>query len=70
MIGQHFDNEWIYARAFTDKYRADNRLDFGISRDLVKDAIRDLGLELCESNQNLKDVFEACKEDGSYVTGS
>lgn len=70
MIGQHFDNEWIYAKAFTDKYRADNRLDFGISRDLVKDAIRDLGLELCESNQNLKDAFEACKEDGSYVTGS
>jgi hypothetical protein len=29
MIGQHFDNIWIYGKAVSDKYDADNRLDFG-----------------------------------------
>lgn len=70
MIGQHFDNEWIYAKAVSDKYKADNRLDFGISKDLVKDALSDLGIKLCESNQNLSDIFDLCNYDGTYDTGS
>lgn len=70
MIGQHFDNEWVYAKALADKYKADNRLDFGISKDLVKEAVRDLGLKLYESNQNLAGVFEACNSDGTYDPGT
>jgi len=50
MIGQHFDNIWIYAKAVTDKYNADNRLDYGVSRDLVGEALRSFGVKLYSSN--------------------
>ena len=58
MIGQHFDDLWVYAKAIADKYKADNRLDFGISKDLVKHAIEDLGINLYETSQNLSSVFD------------
>ena len=70
MIGQHFDSEWIYAKAVADRYKADNRLDYGISKDLVKHAIEDFGLDLYETNQNLDQLFELCNIDGTYNTGS
>lgn len=66
MIGQHFDNQWIYAKALSSKYKADNRPDFGIPKDLVKEAIRDLGIELQESNQNLSNIFKHLRIDGTY----
>ena len=50
MVGQHFDNIWIYAKAVTDKYNADNRLDYGISKDLVGEALRSFGVKLYSSN--------------------
>ena len=40
MIGQHFDILYSYINTITDKYNADNRLDYGISKDLVADALR------------------------------
>jgi len=50
MIGQHFDNIWIYAKAVTDKYDTDNRLDYGISKDLVGEALKSFGVKLYSSN--------------------
>ena len=70
MVGQHFDNEWIYAKAVSDKYKADNRLNFGVSKDLVKKALSDLGIILYESNQNLDGLFDLCNYDGSYNVGT
>lgn len=70
MIGQHFDDVWIYAKALTDRYKADNRLDFGISKELVKDALESFGVDLYESNQNLTALFDLCKPDGTYTWGS
>lgn len=58
MIGQHFDDLWVYAKAISDKYKADNRLDFGISKDLVKHAIEDLGIDLYGTSQNLNSIFD------------
>lgn len=69
MIGQHFDDLWIYARAITDRYNEDNRLDFGISKELVKDALEAFGVELYETNQNLNALFELCNPDGTYDWG-
>lgn len=69
MIGQHFDNEWIYAKAIGNRYNADNRLDHGISKDLVRDAIASFGIEICKSNQNLTELFERCNIDGTYNAG-
>lgn len=57
MIGQHFDNLWLYSKAVTDKYDADNRLDRGISRDLVAEALRNFGVKLYTSNKSTEELF-------------
>ena len=69
MIGQHFDNLWIYFKAVSDKYDADNRLDFGISKDLVRDAIESFGYNLYNSNKSLQNLFSAFVGE-SYDSGS
>jgi len=69
MIGQHFDNLWIYSKAVTDKYDADNRLEFGISKDLVRDAIENFGITLYNNNEALENLFSAFTGE-SYNTGS
>jgi len=79
MIGQHFDNLWIYGKAVTDKYNADNRLDFGISKDLVGEALKNFGVKLYTSNNSIEDLFGSfigqAYQSGSedinfYITGS
>jgi hypothetical protein len=79
MIGQHFDNLWIYAKAVTDKYDGDNRLDFGISKDLVGEALRNFGVKLYTSNKSIENLFGSFIGEGyqsgsevinTYVTGS
>jgi hypothetical protein len=59
MIGQHFDNIWIYTKDITNKFSADNRLDYGISKDLVADAIRDFGVKLYANNFSINDLYIA-----------
>lgn len=79
MIGQHFDNLWIYGKAVTDKYDADNRLNFGISKDLVGEALKNFGVKLYTSNNSIEDLFGSfigqAYQSGSekinfYITGS
>ena len=57
MIGQHFDNIWLYAKAVTDKYDADNRLNKGVSKDLIADTLKNFGVKLYTSNKSLQDLF-------------
>lgn len=59
MIGQHFDNIWVYTKDITNKFSADNRLDYGISKDLVADAIRDFGVKLYANNFSVNDLYTA-----------
>lgn len=59
MVGQHFDNLWIYSKAVTDKYNADNRVDVGISRDLVRDALKSFGVKLYSSNFSVSNLASA-----------
>ena len=59
MIGQHFDNVWVYTKDITNKFSADNRLDYGISKDLVADAIRDFGVKLYANNFSVNDLYTA-----------
>lgn len=59
MLGQHFDNLWIYSKAVTDKYDADNRLNKGISKDLIQDALKNFGLKLYTSNRSTEDLFKS-----------
>ena len=46
MVGHYFDNIWVYLRAITDINVANNNLEYGISRDLVYDRLKSLGLHL------------------------
>lgn len=50
MIGQHFDDLWLYAKDYTNKYNSDNRLDYGISKDLIAKTLQNFGVKLYSSN--------------------
>ena len=79
MVGQHFDNLWLYSKAVTDKYDADNRMNHGISKDLVGEALKNFGVKLYTSNKSIEDLFTTfigqAYQSGSevinnYITGS
>ena len=78
MIAQHFDNIWLYTKDVTNRFNADNRLDYGISKDLVADAIREFGIKVYQNNYGTEDLFAAflgVTPDGSSfpisnITGS
>jgi hypothetical protein len=57
MLGQQFDNIYLYIQSVTDKFDADNRLNYGISKDLVADAIRDLGVKIYQNNFSVDDLY-------------
>ncbi len=69
MLGQHYDNLWIYTKALTDKYDTDNRLDYGISKDLVQEAVKSMGLKLYNSTEGANDLFSYIIQD-TYDSGS
>jgi hypothetical protein len=54
MIGQHFDNVWVYYKDLSNRYNATNNPDTGISIDVVGDALRGLGIQLY-TNSNISD---------------
>ena len=59
MMGQQYDNIWIYYKDVSNRYNGDNRLDYGISKDLVADAIRSFGLNIYQNNFSSVDLFNA-----------
>jgi len=75
MIGQHFDNIWIYYKDVTNRFNATNNPNTGISLDLVSDALRGLGFNLY-TNSNVSDnlyyTLFGINPDGSLLppTGS
>jgi len=62
MIGQHFDNIWIFINSITDINKGDSKLTEGISKDLIVDVLKSLGVKLYSSNSNIN-LFE-------YLIGS
>lgn len=50
MIGQHFDELWLYANDITNKYNGDNRLNYGLSKDLIAKTLQNFGVKLYSSN--------------------
>jgi hypothetical protein len=49
MVGQYFDNIWIYIKSITDVNLANNNLEKGISKDLVYQQLKSLGVKLYNS---------------------
>lgn len=75
MMGQHFDNIWVYYKDVSNRYNATNDPFTGISLDMVSDALRGMGFQLYTntnvSNNVYYDLF-GYNEDGSLLppTGS
>ena len=59
MVGQNFDSVWVYIKDVTNKYSADNRVDYGVSKDLVADVLRDLGIKIYQNNFSTDDLYSA-----------
>jgi hypothetical protein len=49
MIGHYFDNVWIYITSINELYNADNNIKKGVSKDIVYDALKSLGVKLYNS---------------------
>jgi hypothetical protein len=49
MIGQYFDNIWIFLKAVTDINLANNNLEQGVSKDLVYYVLKSYGVKLYNS---------------------
>ena len=59
MIGQSFDSVFVYLQDVTNKYNADNRLNYGVSKDLVADILRDMGIKIYQNNFSSNDLYQA-----------
>ena len=59
MVGQHYDNIWVYIKDVSKKFNADNRLQYGVSKDLVAQAIRDFNVKLYANNFNRDELYTA-----------
>jgi len=75
MLGQHYDYVWTYIKAIGEINDADNRPDYGVSKDLVADVLRSLGIKLYTSDKTNEDLYTALlgvTPSGGYVpdTGS
>jgi len=57
MIGQYFDNIWIYYKDITNRYDASNNPYSGISLDFVADALKGLGIELYTNTNLSNDIY-------------
>jgi hypothetical protein len=79
MVGQFVDdNIWVYLKDTTNKWDADNRINAGVSKDLVAQVLRDMGVKLYQNNFSSTDLYSAFlgfTDSGSlfpfpYMTGS
>ena len=68
MIGQHFDNIWIYYKDVTNRYSAENNPFVGISMDQVANALRSFGIQLYTNTSIADSVYSSLL--GLNQTGS
>ena len=75
MIGQLYDQIWLYTKAITDKQDSSPGLDLGISKELVAQQLESLGTKLYSSNftnENIYNTLIGLNPDGGDLlpTGS
>lgn len=75
MIGQHFDNVWLYYKDLSNRYSSFNSPNLGLSKDIVADALRGFGFNLYTNtsvSDNLYYTLFGMNQDGSLLppTGS
>jgi len=69
LVGQHYDSIWTYYKDVTNRYNADNRLDYGISKDLVSEALKSFGVKIYQNNFTTDDLFNAFTGFNTGSTG-
>jgi hypothetical protein len=57
MVGQHFDEIWLYTKAVTDKLNSTNVLDKGASLDIVNDVVSSFGYDGFSNNYDNHDNY-------------
>jgi hypothetical protein len=70
MVGQHFDSIWVYTQAIPQKYNSDNRVESGLSKDLIGTALKDFGIKLYQNNftsDNLYNTYLGYTPSGSLL---
>ena len=74
MVGQHFDEIWLYIKSISERHNTTNQLDKGLPLDLAQTAVKNLGFEGFSNNWNDQNNFIGLigEDDGVYVppTGS
>ena len=74
MIGQSFDEVWLYTKALSERFNTTNNPETGLPLDLAAEAIKGLGFETFGNNYNNQDNFIGLtgEDNGTYVppTGS
>ena len=75
MVGQHFDNVFIYYKDVSNRFNATNNPETGVSLDLVADALKGLGISLYTNTSVSDNVYYSLfgiNQDGSLLppTGS
>ncbi len=71
MVGHYFDNIWIYIKALTDINLANNNLEKGISKDLVYERLRSLGIKIynSKSGENIDKYLIGSNTGSNLYTG-
>lgn len=57
MLGQHFDTLYLYSGELTNKYNSDNRINYGSSKDLISDILKDFGIKIYQNNFSTNDLY-------------
>jgi hypothetical protein len=75
LIGQFFDEIWLYTKDITEKLNASSNLYEGVSKDLVSTVLESLGTKIYDSTYTLENIYSSLiglSSDGSLypTTGS
>jgi len=57
MVGQLFDEIWLYTKNVTEKLDSNNNLNVGVSKDVVADVLKSLGIKLYASNFTTENLY-------------
>jgi hypothetical protein len=72
MMGQFFDNIWIYIKTIPEINLANNNLEIGISKDLVYNMLQSLGVSIFNSfgNQSIANYLLGANTGSASYSGS
>jgi len=59
LIGQFFDEIWLYTKSITEKLNANSNLYEGVSKDLVSTVLESLGTKIYDSTYTLENIYSS-----------